>query len=179
MTRLGTFVFAVVWALLVVFAVHFLDFPGSVPRFEKLSRGGVLLDASPAFTVDAVYRRLSDYGDEGRKSYAFRNVTVDIILPLSVLPFLFLLMHKAVTALQLTGILRVLLLSLSPGYVIFDFAENATILALLTNYPERMDLVAGILPYVTLVKRAASLLAFVVPLALFGIRFLRGRFHES
>lgn len=176
MTEHRTFVFAFVVAFLVVFAVHFLDFPGSVPRFKEMSRGGVLLDQTPSFNVDAIYQRLADYGEEGRKSYSFRNRTVDILLPLSLLPFLFLLMLHAVRSIQFKGFARILLLSLPFAYVIFDFAENATVLVLLNNYPERRDLLARILPYVTSIKRVTSLLALFVPLAIFGIRFLRARF---
>ena len=177
--RTRTFVLATAVAFLVVFAVHFLDFPGSVPRFREASGGGVLLDASPAFSVDAIYKRLADYGEEGRRSYSFRNVTVDVILPLSMLPFLFLLMRSAVTSLRPRRSFRVLLLSVPLAYVLFDLIENAAVLALLANYPRRMDLPAGSLPYVTLVKRVASLLAIVVPLAILATRFLRGRLQKS
>lgn len=89
MTKRLTFLLAFIFAFLVVFAIHFLNFLGSVPRFKELSGGGVLLDQTPSFNVDAVYQRLGDYGETGRKSYRFRNLTVDIILPLSLLPFLF------------------------------------------------------------------------------------------
>jgi len=173
MTKRGTFVFAFVLAFLVVFAVHFLDFPGSVRRFKETSGGGVLLDQSPSFTVDAIYKRLSNYGEEGRKEYKLRNVTVDILLPLSLFPFLFLLMFHAVRSVQFNRSLRVVLLSLPFVYVIFDVAENAAVLVLLHNYPSHVDAVAGLLPYVTSVKRAASLLALFVPLGILGIRFLR------
>ncbi len=173
MIKFRTFVVAFVLAFLVVFAVHFLDFPGSVPRFKEISGGEVLFDQSPSFSVDAIYKRLSDYGKDGREEYAFRNVTVDILLPLSLLPFLLLLTLHAIRPLQLNHSLRVLLLSLPVVYVVFDFAENAGALMLLNNYPTRMELMAGILPYVTLVKRVASLLALVVPVGIFAIRFLR------
>jgi hypothetical protein len=175
MTKNSTLAFATAWAFLVVFAIHFLDFPGSVPRFQELSNGGILLDQVPSFSVEATYQRLLDYGEMGRKSYAFRNLTVDILLPLSVLPFLFVLMRRAITSLHRHRSLQGLLISLPFTYVIFDFAENVVVLVLLNNYPERMNLLAGILPYVTSVKRAASLLALFVPLAIIGIRFLLSR----
>ena len=82
-------------------------------------------------------------------------------------------MFRAIRSLQVNQSLRVLLLSLPFVYVIFDFAENADVLVLLYNYPRRMDAVAGLLPYVTSVKRVASLLALFVPVGIFGIRFLR------
>ena len=175
MTKNSTLAFATVWAFLVVFAIHFLDFPGSVPRFRELSNGGILLDQVPSFTVEATYQRLSDYGEEGRQSYAFRNLTVDMLLPLSVLPFLLVLMLRAVTSLHSNRFLRVLLISLPFTYVLFDFAENVVVLVLLNNYPERLHFLAGILPYVTSVKRAASVLALFVPLAIIGMRFLLAR----
>ena len=175
------FVAALVWAVLVVFVVHFLDFPGSVPNFRQVSGGGTLLDASPVFTPDGIYQRLGEYGDEGRRNYSFRNVTVDILLPLSVLPLLFLLMLKAVTPITLGRSLRATLLSLPLVYVIFDLLENAVVLVLLANYPERLDMLAASLPYATIIKRVASLLAIGVPLMMLGLnsvrRFQRANFH--
>jgi hypothetical protein len=46
---------------------HSLDFSGSVPNFERLSGGGVLLDVKPSFSEEATYQRLSGYGEQGRK----------------------------------------------------------------------------------------------------------------
>ena len=89
------FVLALLVAVFMVFAVHSLDFPGSVPHFERLSGGGVLLDVKPSFSEEEIYQRLSGYGEQGRTNYASRNITVDILLPLAVFPALFLLMLHA------------------------------------------------------------------------------------
>lgn len=165
------FVLATVLAVVVVLAVHAVDFPGSVPRFERLSGGGVLLDAVPSFSVNGVYSRLSGYGEQGRASYWSRNLTVDVLLPLSVLPLLLLLARRAGERFQGKRLLPQLLLVLPFAYVAFDFVENAQVLVLLSNYPLRMDAIAGVLPYVTSVKRLASLLAIFVPLSIlvFGL----------
>ena len=82
-------------------------------------------------------------------------------------------MRKAVQPIRLNPLVRSALLSLPIAYVALDLAENAAVLVLLHNYPERMDLLAGILAVITVAKRAASLLALVVPLAILGIRLLR------
>lgn len=156
-----------------VFTVHFLDFPGSVPDFEAASSGGVLLDVMPSFSEEVIYQRLADYGEEGRRNYTFRNLTVDFVLPLSVLPFLFLFMLKAVDRLTAGSVAQTYLLFLPFVYVIFDFAENGAVLVLLANFPDRLSLVAGALPYLTLIKRAASMLAIVVPISI--LSFLRIR----
>ena len=161
-------------AMVVVFAVHSLDFPGSVPNFEKESGGGRLLDVKPAFSEDAIYARLDAYGERGRENYAFRNLTVDVLLPLSVFPLLFLLMRHATRRLRLGATARNLLLALPFVYVIFDIAENGTVSALLAHYPDRLAFGAAVLPYLTVIKRAASMLAIFGPLVMLAIFRLRG-----
>ena len=169
------FALAGMWALFVVLAVHLLQFPGSVPDFDRASGGGVLLDARPTFTPDRTYERLAEYGEAGRRNYSFRNVTVDVALPLSVLPFLVLLIRKAIAPYSMGTALRALMLSIPLVYVAFDLLENATVLALLANYPDRMNALATSLPYITSIKRASSLLAIGLPLAMMGIQFVRAK----
>jgi hypothetical protein len=173
MTKSNAFVVAGVWAFVVVIAVHFLQFPGSVPDFSRASGGGILLDASAAFTPDGIYDRLTGYGEVGRRNYSFRNVTIDLLLPLSVLPFLVLLIRRALSRYALGPVLRWLLVSVPVAYVVLDLLENASVLALLANYPERMNVLAASLPYTTLFKRAASLLALGIPLAMLGVELIR------
>ena len=170
-----TLIVAAVVAAIVVFAVHFIYFPGSVPEFYESSGGGILLDQSPSFSIDESYRRLENYGHAGRRSYAFRNLTVDVLLPLGMLPFLFLLMNRAAGPYDLNRFVWLALIALPFLYVVFDFAENAAVLVLINNYPDRMYGAAAAAPYFTSVKRAALLLALFVPLAIFAARFVRNR----
>ena len=160
-------------AILVFIAVHFFSFPGSVPDFRKASQGGVLLDMTPAFSEDALYARLAGYGAAGRANYAFRNVTADVLLPLALLPFLFLWMRRMLDRLSLSGAARAALLAIPVVYVLFDLVENGMVLALLARFPVRMQLLSLVLPYVTIVKRAASMLAIFVPLGILAFVFTR------
>jgi hypothetical protein len=169
------FALAGMWALFVVLAVHLLQFPGSVPDFHRASGGGVLLDAKPAFTPGTTYQRLAEYGEAGRRNYAFRNVTVDLALPLSVLPFLVLLIRKAIAPFMIGAGVRAAALTIPLAYVAFDLLENASVLVLLANYPDRMNALATTLPYLTVIKRASSLLAIGLPLAMIGVHFVRAR----
>ena len=162
-------------AVLVVAAVHALDFPGSVPNFARASGGGVLLDAKPAFSQEALYERLSSYGEEGRENYMRRNLTVDVLLPLAVLPALLLLMLHAVKATSIRRSGRWILYSLPLIYVLFDFAENGTVLLLLAHFPARLASAAAALPFLTVIKRVASLLALAVPLLILGVSLVRRR----
>ena len=154
-------------AVLVVFAVHSLDFPGSVPDFVRASGVGVLFDVKPSFSEDVIYRRLTDFGERGRTNYAFRNRTVDVLLPLAIFPALLLLMVHTAGRFSLGRGLRAALYSLPFVFVIFDFAENALVLGLLASFPDRAPLLAGALPYLTMVKRIASLLSLTIPLVMF------------
>jgi len=58
-------------------------------------------------------------------------------------------------------------------YVVFDFAENGSVFALLAKYPARIDVLDVVLPYLEVVKRTASILALLVPLLIFGIPLAR------
>jgi hypothetical protein len=172
------FVAVFLLAMVVFVAVHFVDFRGSVPDFRRASGGGTLLDMTPAFSEDGVYERLAGYGTEGRANYAFRLITVDVLLPLALLPFLFLWMRLALGRLSLGAAPRALWLAIPVLYVFFDLLENGSVLALLANYPGRMHSVSLVLPYVTVIKRAASLLAIFVPLAILGVTLIRTRWTQ-
>jgi hypothetical protein len=165
-------------AFLVVFGVHALDFYGSVPNFVKASRGGVLLDIKPAFAEADLYARLERYGEEGRKIYSFRNVSVDAVLPLSLLPFLFLFMREALKVLHLGRLPATVLLSVPIAYVVFDFAENAAVLGLLARFPDRVHFLAAVLPYLTVVKRTASIMALLIPFVVLTFAFVRRRLRR-
>ena len=161
------------WAISVVLAVHLLQFHGSVPDFEKASGGEKLLDVKPSFSVDATYSRLEQYGEVGRRNYFFRNVSVDVVLPLSLLPFLYLLMQRASSRISLGRTARAALLSIPFAYVGFDLAENASVLALLASYPHRLTTLSAILPFLTVIKRVASMLAIFLPLLILAFARLR------
>ena len=167
------FYLALVLAVGVAVPVHIVNFPGSVPDFVAASGGGTLLDAKPAFSADGIYARLEGYGRKGRENYAMRNVTVDVLLPLSVLPFLLLLARRADARGRHGRAARTLLLALPFAYVAFDFAENAAVLALLSSFPERREIIAGMLPFLTMIKRASSMLAVIVPLTILTIAMIR------
>ena len=154
---------AILLALGVALPVPLGQFPGSVPDFVRASNGGILLDAKPSFSESEIYSRLEDYGAAGRANYFFRNLTVDMLLPFSVLPLLILLARRATNRARPGRSIRLIILALGFVYVAFDLLENASVVALLSNYPERLALLSGGLPYLTLIKRSASILALVLP----------------
>ena len=171
--------FSFLIAVVVVLAVHLLDFKGSVPDFRQKSGGGELFDIRPSFSEDEIYKRLDGYGEEGRRVYWYRNLTVDVVLPLALLHFMIPFALAALAADSSGRWPRLVVLSFPIAYVAFDLAENFAIAALVSRYPERVHVLALVLPYVTVVKRTASILALVVPLALFATGWSRRRFRSS
>jgi hypothetical protein len=70
------------------------------------------------------YDRLAGYGAAGRQNYLFRNVTIDVLLPLSVFPSLFLLIRRAIARFSFSRLVTGLFLSVPFVYVAFDLLER-------------------------------------------------------
>jgi hypothetical protein len=156
----NSFRVAFVTAVIVFIVVHFVPIPFSVPDFRSATNNGVMLDMRPAFSPDEVYDRLESYGESGRQNYFWRLLTVDIIFPLSLWPFLHLLALRA-------SRLRWLPFFAS-GFLVFDVIENVIIATLLATLPMRIDQLASVLPLVTITKRLCSVVALIVPLVMMG-----------
>lgn len=88
---------------------------------------------------------------------------------------LVLLAARAAAALSPQRSALLALVSVPLLYVVFDFAENGMVLALLHAYPSRRDTMAEGLRHVTIIKRVASMLAIVVPVAILAFASLRQR----
>lgn len=153
-----------VLAASVLYAVHGLKFRGSVPYFLEVTNGVHLLDVKPAFGSDRIYERFEEYGDEGRAEYRFRLFTIDLLLPLSVLWFFLLAMAKTSALVFENKKVQYGLVAIPIIYVAFDIVENTVLFYLLSEFPTRVDSLAGILPYVTLIKRVASMGSLFLPI---------------
>lgn len=149
------------WALLVFICVHFLHFPGSLPDFREASGGGTLFDNDIAWTPEELYQRLGSFGERGRDNYVFRNLTVDMLLPLSLFPFLYLWMRRSIRDLESIP-LRQGLLALPWAYLLFDVIENLIVLALILNFPLQMPILVAVLPYATLLKRLGVFASLII-----------------
>ncbi len=139
-------------AAVVVYAVHFTEFPGSVPHFRSVSGGGMLLDTKPEFSVEGVYQRLDSFGAPGRAVYAFRLFTVDLLLPVSILLFLAPFAFFALGNFRGPK-LRFFFLLLPWTFFLFDLAENSTLYLLLDAFPARREALAAALPFFSTLKR--------------------------
>jgi len=150
--------------LLATFAVtHLLNFPGSLAHFREATGGLKILDMSASSSATETYERLSAMGDVGRALYLRLIVTTDIVFPLAMLAFLLMFARFAAQRAELR-VWASRLLALPPLlYFGFDLLENASVLAMLIDYPDRLDGVASIIGALTRGKRIAMMVAFLAP----------------
>lgn len=150
--------------LLATFAVtHLLSFPGSLAHFREATGGLKILDMSASSSATETYERLSAMGDIGRALYMRLIVTIDIVFPLAMLAFLLVFARFAAQRAELR-VWASRLLALPPLlYFGFDLLENASVLAMLVEYPDRLEGVASIIGDLTRGKRIAMMVAFLAP----------------
>lgn len=161
--------------LLTTFAVtHLLTFPGSLAHFRDATGGLKILDMSASSSATETYERLSAMGDTGRALYMRLILTIDIVFPLAMLVFLLMFAGFASQRAELV-VWASRLVALPPLlYFGLDLLENASVLAMLIEYPDRLDRVASIVGALTRGKRIAMMVAFLAPVGVIvGSRVLR------
>lgn len=106
----------------------------------------------PTYTVDRAYELLTAYGEEGRQFYKTIEISVDVVYPL-IYGFAFAFALAFLWSRVAPGKRWAYYLPLlSLGSVLFDFLENACIVTMLNNFPERLTTVAQIAGVVSLIK---------------------------
>lgn len=128
-----------------------------VPSFRPL-------DLTPAFAPDQAYSSIASLGDGGRRLYAMVELTIDVVYPI-VYAFLFFLLARAMLERSQPAprwLARATLLPFLPAAL--DLIENAFILALMIEFPDRNDglaLVASVVTTTKLISLIATLLLLV------------------
>jgi|CXWL01.1.fsa_nt_gi hypothetical protein len=152
--------------LLITFSVtHLLSFPGSLAHFRHATGGQKILDMRASSSAAETYERLSAMGEAGRALYLRLIVTIDIAFPLAMLAFLLVFAWFAAQRAEL-AVWASRLLALPPLlYFGLDLLENASVLAMLLEYPHRLDGVATIVGHLTRGKRVSMMVAFLAPVA--------------
>ena len=150
--------------LLVTFAMtHLLSFPGSLAHFREATGGQKILDMRASSSATETYERLAAMGETGRALYLRLILTIDIVFPLAMLAFLLMFARFAAQRAGLP-VWAARLLTLPPLlYFGLDLLENASVLAMLVEYPDRLDGVASIIGYLTRGKRGSMMVAFLAP----------------
>ena len=155
--------------VITLFATHLAPVPGGVRALRASVSQQQLFDQHPTFSPDAVYRRISDFGATGREAYQQFTYTTDLIFPLALFLFLFMLARFVDTRVAPVDIPQ-RILKLAPRlWLTSDLVENGIIYFLLATYPTRHAIPAALLAFVTVSKFVLLLVSFALPLALYMV----------
>ena len=156
--------------------IYVIMLTATIPKVVSFSGGMKLLDMMPT-GYDAAYVNtlLSALGEQGRHAYLFNQIPFDMIYPLLfggsnclILAFIFKKLGKLESPL-----FYLCFLPLFAGF--FDYSENIGIIALLTNYPNNLVILAQVTNVFSVLKSSFTTIYFIV-LIIFLIILARKKF---
>lgn len=146
----------------------------SIPKVTQLSNHIKILDMMPfGYTYEYVNELFSAIGSEGRNSYLYCQIPIDMVYP-----FLFGITYTLVLAYFLKKInkfdsLLIYLCLLPLIAAFFDYLENFGTINLLNNYPNISDTEVKINSFFTLIKSMVTTIYFLsltIIMILLGIK---------
>jgi hypothetical protein len=168
---LGSFViFAIVFI-----GTHFFEIPRSSKAVTKALNGVEIFDKKPAYTSAQVYSRMELFPENGRLLYQQFTYTIDILFPITLFAFLFLLSRFVIKRITISRTLQIVLMAVPILWLSMDFIENAIIFNLLNDYPVKHYVLAGSLGYITITKFSLLLLSILGPTLLITLHNMRRR----
>jgi hypothetical protein len=168
---LGSFViFAIVFI-----GTHFFDIPRSSKAVAKALNGLEIFDKKPAYTSAEVYSRIELFPENGRVLYQEFTYTIDILFPITLFAFLFLLSRFVIKRVTMCRSAQIILMAVPVLWLSMDFIENAVIFTLLDKFPVKDYVLAGSLGYITITKFSLLLLSILAPTLLITRHNMRRR----
>jgi hypothetical protein len=151
--------------------------PYGVAAIREFSGGAGPIDTTVNYSPGYVYQLMDDLGQLGREVYR-RFVLFDLVYIPIYAAFMGVGLNLFMRELGLMGN-RLYAWRLLPVYAgIADFGEEISLLAVLANFPDRLDGVVEFMNLFTLAKLALFSLS-VLMLAVLSIRWLRLRIFSS
>lgn len=142
--------------ILSVVLLYLLFAAGILPRVEKSMKAGSggtgPIDLRFSYTPDEAYRMIESYGEQGRRSYALVEVTLDVLYPMTYATLFGLLLTFAYRhAVRPDHPLQQARL-LPFGVMLVDYCENAGVVTMLLRYPRRYRALAWLTCGFTIAK---------------------------
>jgi hypothetical protein len=170
---------ALLGSLLIVVIVfvgtHFFEIPRSSKAVTKALNGLEIFDKKPSYTSEGVYSRMEMFPEYGRDIYKQFTYTIDVLFPITLFAFVFLLARFALNKAIVPRPFGIFITALPILWLSMDLVENAIIFRLLDNFPVTNHALAGSLGFVTITKFTLLLLSILAPTALITLRNLRRR----
>jgi len=139
-------------------------YTGSVPMF-------VLDQTVRGYTPAQAFQVLTDYGEAGRKTYAFLLLTSDLVFPFLYGSFLFLSIRGASRRAAIPVVWGNRLAAFGFAATCCDWLENISFLILMRTYPSQSIVVARLASLFTVTKFLVSGICLIILSAL-GIYIL-------
>jgi hypothetical protein len=143
-----------------VFSTHFYRHTGGYGLLD-LAGGSNASVIGTGYTPDTAYELLTRWGPAGRHDQLLFTLTLDVLVPIVTCAFLALALLNLTRPYREIRWLRVLAVALPGAYLLSDYGENSTILAMVWGYPGRCDVVARLGSALWLAKTATSDLTLV------------------
>jgi hypothetical protein len=143
----------------------------TIPKVMNFSEGMKLLDMIPTgYNVEYVNSLLNTLGEQGRDTYLFNQIPIDMIYPLLFGTSYCLILAYILNKLEkLKGnFFYLCLLPLFSG--LFDYFENIGIITMLNSYPDNSILLTQITNVFSILKSTFTTIYFII-LIIFIIAF--------
>jgi hypothetical protein len=156
----------------------------TIPKVMSYSGGMKILDMMPTgYNIAYVNALLTTLGEEGRNTYLYNQIPLDLIYPLLFGASLCLILAYILRKLEkLEGHLYyVCLLPLFAA--LFDYCENIGVIAMLNSYPNNSNILTVTTNVFSVLKSSFTTINFIMLIALLvilGIRklFLKDQLHK-
>ena len=142
----------------------------TIPKVMKYANGMNLFDMMPTgYSIQYTKTLLETLGIQGRKTYLYSQIPVDMIYPLLFGITYCLLVVYLLNKIKLIE-KPIIYLSLLPIFAgLFDYLENIGIITMLNFYPDFSSLTSEITNVFTIIKSVLSTITFIFLLILFTI----------
>jgi len=151
------------------FSSHFYRHTGGYGLLD-LAGGKNAAAVGAGYTPGDAYALLTRWGPVGRHLQLVFTLTLDVLVPIVTFLFLALALRYLTRPYRATRWLRVAAAALPGAYLLCDYGENITILAMVLAYPRHLDAVARLGGALWMAKTVTSDLALLAALLVALVR---------
>lgn len=160
---------------IVFITTHIYDLPYNSKNVSRLLGHQEIFDKSPVFTSGEFYQKISTFSIEGINAYMRFTYTSDLIFPLAFLIFILSFYRYMKYKSSNTAAIWDFLKALPYLWFASDLLENLLIFSILNYYPIKLNLPAGSVGIITVIKFTLLFCALIAPV----ITFTYSKFKTS
>lgn len=163
------FLLLIIVILIVVIPDFYAKSPIGPYAFKQHANNLPLIDMVTNYSPQYAYKLIGGYGQGGRNYYIFESLTMDVVIPLVMLLFIIASINLIYKQTKLKKHIYKFAIIPFVGFL-SDYAENACVITMILNYPEKIKNLAVISNIFTLVKGAFDFMGILI--VLLGIIYI-------